>query len=151
MKKPERLANDPPGFDPVFTDSKNGCPCSHCHVLGRPDCFSAPCFSFLRPERRSVYYTGQTRTTRAPDPLPRKLPAAYRLSPDTKPDGDWVDVSVYPSNGVYVYKRPEGVGSTTLTYAVSDTRFIGYVYPDGSVSGYLNRERGVPTHVRFRV
>ena len=77
MKKPVRLANDPPGFDPVFDDSEDGYHCSRCHVLGMQECFSAPCFSVLRPERRSVYYIGQTRTSRAPDPLRRELPDAW--------------------------------------------------------------------------
>ena len=74
MKNPERLANDPPGFDPVFADGKDGYTCSRCRVLGRQDCFSAPCFSVLRPERRPVYYIDQTR---APDPLQRKLPGVW--------------------------------------------------------------------------
>ena len=80
--------------------------------------------------------------------------AAYRLSPDTRPDKDWVDMGVYSSirgNNMYRYFSPAGDSAWSLADAMSDTRFIGYVYPDGSVSGSLNRERGVPTHVRFRV
>ena len=79
---------------------------------------------------------------------------AYRLSPDTKPDEDRVDMNVYSSPGgdnMYRYCSPADNSAWFLADAMNDTRFVGYVYPDGSVSGFLTRERGVPTHVRFRV
>jgi hypothetical protein len=63
-------------------------------------------------------------------------------------------MNVYGSPGggnMYRYCSPTGNSAWFLADAMNDTRFIGYVYPDGSVSGFLTRERGVPTHVRFRV
>ena len=82
---------------------------------------------------------------------------AYRLSPGTGPNAGWTDLPVFSQDGAYRYQRPEGAGSATLTYALNDTMFLGYVYPvpyrgtDPLLLQRLDLAYGVPTHVRFRV